>query len=250
MVIKRGLQLLFILLLTQWIPLFAQGVTPDFLTQDGSGGYTIKQDSLVTFLLKGIRIHMDENMLKYNLIRLSRFSKGNGLSLYEPLELYAWRMNNNTDKVKTDMMGWVFAGGVAGQAAKIARRMLGRYHIRSIYPNLAGIHMKYPVPLWSSRFSASLYPTGTSVTLSDRNNLLSVRYYRTPYSDTFDAGVRLLENNMFSISRIKYKDVFLNRVGISHYHRNFYFRMNYTMHFKKTQYNRFEFVLSWILGSQ
>ncbi len=227
--------------------LTAQPVSYDrYVILDSLGSYQ-KTNSLNYFLFNGFRVNMDERRLKYNLIKLTRFSKGNAVNFYEPLELFAWRMNRNSETIKRDIMGWVMAGLVAQQGAKRARSLLQKYKIHNIYPNLTGLHMRYPAQVLGTSVSASVYPDGQAINMSFLQNQLSLRYYRKQYSESINTVYRFLDHDYIILSHIQYKQSRRYQLGFGHYQRYFQMNLFYTFGLDQYKAGNVSFILSWVI---
>lgn len=90
-------------------------------------------------------LNMSHHMVKYNLSKLSYYSRKRYLNTLEPLETLFMRLDELPEETKTKMLALTMTGITAQESFRMCRRYLTRYKINFIYPNLNGLNLHYTV---------------------------------------------------------------------------------------------------------
>ena len=121
-------------------------------------------------------------MIKYNLSKLSYYSRKRYLNTFEPLETLFMRLNELPEETKTRMLALTMAGMTAQESFRVCRRYLTRYKINFVYPNLNGLNLYYTVrPVRTCLLFRLASPVDRSYGV--QRGAFTFYYQQTPYSN-------------------------------------------------------------------
>lgn len=188
---------------------------------------------------KPLLLIKSEKSFKYQLIKLVLISQGKYLNYYQPTELLFEEINRFSERTRKKMLFLTIGGGVVSQSFMYGRKLLRKYNINFITPNLKGLSIySRPLPFKPKpMFRLANYNDIYFVTCVN-NGLFTLSQRKTAYYTSRGIYFKMTHSLCLIYSNVVYPYTEYYNFGVAIYKKWASFYFVYQKNFENPRWNR------------